>query len=143
MINRVNLDTMFQLLKGSIPHIFILIGLVISMCVFWNNEYTLSLILAYSMFQLWCSEIYRTDEIIIATILGLGFMIGEIIIVKSGAWKYSSTSCMCIPVWLYFAWCHTIIIIFRISNAIGFWILMTKMRNMKEKNDENEFEQRT
>lgn len=124
MNRTLNSKTIFKLFKHDLPYAFILIGLVCSMCIFWKHEYILFSILGYSIFQLWYLNMYRLYEIIIAVILGLGFMIGEVIVVKTGVWRYSNISCICIPIWLYFAWCHTVICISRISTSLSF-IMMT------------------
>ena len=130
-MNKVTLDSMINLFKGVIPHLLIFVGLIISISLFWENDLILFFVLGCSLLHFWYLKIYRTDDIIVAVILGFGFIIGEIIIVKSGAWNYSNTTYTCIPIWLYFAWCHTIMVACRTSNAIGFWLLMTRMSSNK------------
>lgn len=130
-MNKVALDSMINLFEGVIPQLLIFVGLIISISLFWKNDLILFIVLGYSLLHLWYLKIYRTDDIIVAVILGFGFIIGEIVIVKSGAWNYSNTTYACIPMWLYFAWCHIIMVACRISNAIGFWLLMTRMSSNK------------
>lgn len=136
IIRKVLLDFIISLFKGVFKHIIVLIGLVISICLFWENNLLLFLLLGCSILLFQHLKFYRADEIIIAIVISTGFLIGEIIVVKSGAWSYTNSS-LGIPMWLFFAWCHTVIAIHRIANAIGFWHLTCRMMNDKETENES------
>jgi len=70
-------------------------------------------------------------------ILSIGFLIGEIIIVKNGAWSYTNIAYTGVPIWLFFAWCHTIIVIYRAGKSIQMRLLIQTMKKDMENHNEN------
>ena len=113
-------------------HILIIIGLVISISLFCESDLILSVLLGFSLLLFWYMKIYRTEDIATSIIMGIGLSIGEIIIIKYGAWSY--TNVVSIPIWLVFAWCHTVIAIRKISNTIWLRIYKIVIR-MENKNE--------
>ena len=69
--------------------------------------------------------------------MSIRFSIGEIIIVKNGAWSYTNIAHTGVPMWLFFAWCHTVIAIHRVANSIQMWLLMKTMKKDMENYNEN------
>ena len=95
------LDLTISLLKGVFKHLLIFIGLILSISLFWGNNLLLSLLLLFSLVFFWYKNIYRTDDVIMSIILSIRFSIGEIIIVKNGAWSYTNIAHTGVPMWLF------------------------------------------
>lgn len=134
-MKKQDLDLIISLFKGVFKHLLIFVVLVLSISLFWKNSLLLSLLLGFGLVFLWYKKAYRTDDVIISIILSIGFSIGETIIVKCEAWSY--TNAVGIPMWLFFAWCHTVIVIHKIAGNIQIYILKNKMDKYMENHNEN------
>ncbi len=88
-----------------------------SMALLWKHTIILTsvyLIVFVAAAFFWLKK----DEIVLFIIATIFFQIGEIIIVRSGAWTYNNPTYLNIPVWISLSWGYIAVIIKKLSTTI-------------------------
>tara|TARA_Y100000310_G_scaffold339368_1_gene431835 strand:+ start:3594 stop:3947 length:354 start_codon:yes stop_codon:yes gene_type:complete len=88
------------------------------MALLWEHSVILTSV--YLVIFLFASIFwFKKDEILLFIIALLFFQIGEIIIVRSGAWTYNNPTYLGIPIWINLSWGFTAVIIKRLSITVS------------------------